>query len=377
MNTAPRKNRASRVLVPLALAGAIGAALISPTTAMAAGAVDGSATGAYASAGVGYNNVIDAHAAGSVILKIEGGDSVEAFCLAFAKDLATTGTYTATTHAKSGITNVGAAADLATMHKSIGTVLTDPRAENTATQLAIWSLTDAKSFKAVPNAEIVARATVLAAAHPETFAATEGLSGLALEASVKTVGALSGPLTPKETLTVTATSDGSPVHVSVPVSAVVNGTTFTSTTVNGVAAIDIPASTKGGTITVTATSIVAAGTVMVPAGKQPMVTASQAKITRVTTAVLPAYTIVSVPKTVPTPPAPVVTPVPVVPVATPVPVVPAAAPVVAPKPVIISTTPAAKTLPFTGGWAQPWMLVLAGAVTAGGVTARRRTRTGR
>src|SRR5690606_36271179 len=106
--------------------------------------------------GTGYDGVIDGRAAGSTLAAFASGGDFETYCIEFDKDIPATGTaLRAVSWAASGVANLGKVGHIAANQATIGTALTDERAEKTATQLAIWVLTDGIDHTEVPNAEIV------------------------------------------------------------------------------------------------------------------------------------------------------------------------------------------------------------------------------
>jgi hypothetical protein len=393
--TAPLRRGAARTLVGLTVAGVAGALTLSPLAAYAADGVTPVAT--YAGPGVGYNGVIDGHAAGTVDLTFNA-QTLPVFCVDYAKNLATSGDFTAQTWSAASIPNIAKAADIAVKHNGLPGRLADQKAENAAAQLAIWHYTNNLDYSKVPNAQIVARANALVklatplAEQPSSYhlAVTESAAGTGTAST--------------DTLTATVTTAQGTAISGIPVVLAANGKTATVTTSStGAASLTVPAPAKAGTGTANFTTNLAGGTIFVPTGgKQPMVSTAGAQLSRSGSAALAAARPAPAPVITPTPvvvvtPTPVITPTPVVvvtptPVITPSPVVttiapkpvvttPApkvttAAPVVhhSPKPKPTHTSPAPKVLPHTGGWEATWMFGVAAAVCGAGFLARRRLR---
>lgn len=362
-----RAPRALRVLFPLAAAGAMGALALAPTAAMAeTPAPAGPATATYGGPGVGYNTVIEGRAAGTIRLQVEGDETIEVYCVQYGVDMATTGKYVAV--AKPSIKNLGKVADIAARHTQIGTKLSDPRAENVAAQLAIWTLTDAKDISKVPNAAIVKRAEQIAKGAKEV---PGGPSGAVLTADVKVTGTGDDA---KDVVTAKVTTpDGVPMadqNVTLTLGeAKVSGKTGAAGTV--VLTLDAPE--KASAAQLTLTTKVAAGTVFDPGSKQAVISTEAAAITRVTPVQMlgeptpppapsptPTHSAEETPSPVPTPTHTVTPPA----TDTPKP---------DPTPTFDTKEPKPKELPYTGGWVAPWMFAAAVGAAGAGVALKRRS----
>jgi LPXTG-motif cell wall-anchored protein len=172
------RGRASRILTPLALVATAGMLLASPAAAAPTPDADLVDPVKVFGPGTGYDGVIDGRAAGTTLAAFEFGGDFETYCIEYAKDTPATGTgLRAVSWADSGVANLDKATYIAVNHATIGTPLAEPRAEKTATQLAIWVLTDGIDHTEVPNAEIVARTGELLASG-SAYAEPEAVPGL-------------------------------------------------------------------------------------------------------------------------------------------------------------------------------------------------------
>jgi hypothetical protein len=367
MTTSPRARRASRALSPLVVAGALGALAAAPTSAFAADAtatatpvVSGPVTATYSAAGVGYNKVLDGHAAGTVKLQVENGDIVEAFCIQYAKAIAQSGTYTAKTYAASGVKNVAKAADIAVRHNAVAGKLADQKAENAAAQLAIWSFTDGQDFSKVPNAAIVARAKALVAAAKEN---TEGSSSYVLTSSASVSG--EGDDAKAAVVAQVKTSAGAPVAGQVVRLAVGSQTLSATTDATGKATVALDAPDAAAKAQLTMETKLAAGSVVAPVDQQLMVTTSDAKVVRKGEVTVPAEP-TPTPKKVVEKPTPIPTPTETKKSDAVTPTTPTEPP--APP---TASEPEPNKLPFTGGWATTGMFAGALAAAGAGFAGRR------
>lgn len=370
MTTTLRAHRAPKALLPLALVGAFGALTLAPTYAYAETS-PGTVTATYGGVGIGYNKVLDGHAAGTLILKVEGGDTVEAFCIDFNAEIEdnVTKPYTSATYATSGASNVAKAADIAIRHNQVAGKLSDQKAENTAAQLAIWKFTDGKDFKAVPNASIVARATALVAAAKDR---AELPASFVLTTAATVTG--EGDAAKDTVTTHVKTVGGKPVAGETVKFTVGSQVLSAKTDATGKASVSLDAPDAATTLKVSLDTELPAGSVLVPSGKQAMVTTEDAKVTKLGSVTLPAA---PAPKPTPTTPAPT-TPAPTTPAPThtveekpttlPAPpttvaVPPTATPV---PPKVITKGEPPKQLPYTGSLATiGWFAAAVGAAGAG------------
>jgi len=366
MTTTLRVSRVARVAAPLLFAGALGAMTLFPGAAMADPAPSGAVTATYAGAGVGYNKVLDGHAAGTVELTVDGGATVSAFCVQYAKDMATSGTYASTSWSGSGVANLGKAADIAVRHASIGTPLADPKSENAAAQLAIWHYTDSVDFSTVPNASIVTRASALVAA-ASTHTEAPASFNLAVAAKETGTGTAS-----KDTVTATVTTDaGTPVAGAKITFTAAGHTADAVTDSAGVATDTLAAPAQAGTMTVDLATQMAAGAVLVPAGKQAMITTDAVAVTR--TANVALATAVAAPTSAaPTSKAPTTSAPAAKAHTSTAPTHHASTSTSKVAPAVATSSAPPKSLPYTGGWAQPWMFAVAVAGAIGGLFARRK-----
>lgn len=361
MTTSLRGRRAPRVLAPLAVAGTAAVLALAPTGAAFADTPTGVPGATYAGDGVGYNNVLAGRAAGTTLLKVENGDTVEAFCVQFSADVAKTGTYTARTWATAGAKQLARAADIAVHHATLGVKLDNAQAENTAAQLAIWHFTDGKDFSKVPNATIVGRATELVA---KAGSLTEGPSSFVLTAKAGVTG--TGTAAKDTIVAHLATAGGQPIAGQTVKVTVGSAAQTVTTDAAGDASVTVDAPDKAGTAALSFTGTLPAGSVLAPASGQAMVTTQGAPVSRSLQAAIPAAPAAPVtPTPAPPTPAPTVAPTPAPTVA------PTAAPVVPAHPAV---TPAAQPqkLPYTGTWVQLWMVGAAAVAAVGGFFARRR-----
>jgi len=328
----------------------------------AGAATNGVATAQPVGVGPGYADVLPSPILGSTAvfaatMSVEGASAVNAYCLDsnLAYNGSTSATYTAGTQTSSNITNVSKAADVAANSATIGTPLTNPDAEAVAVQLAIWNLTDGYVFTAVPNADIVARATALVNG---ATALPQGIIGGNLKATTAQSGT-------SDTVTANLTDVGG--------AAIVNQTIFftgpsgpqqATTDSQGNATVTFAA--RAGTETATWNGTLPAGTVLFPPGDtQRMVTTSPSPIVRTTTVNTAAVTTPTTTPPTTTPPA--TTP----PATTP----PATTPPATTPP---ATTPTASTppkqLPYTGTWVHPYYLILALLTAVAAVVIRHKLR---
>jgi TQXA domain-containing protein/LPXTG-motif cell wall-anchored protein len=406
MITAAARGRALRAMFPLAVAGALGALLVGPSAPALAdtGKPQDSrpVSAAYVGGGTGYNKVLEGRAAGTTLLKVEGGDTVEGFCVQFGVDVAQDSSYKAKSYAASKVSNAGVAAYLALNHNKIGEPLADARAEAAATQLAIWKFTDNKDFKDVPNSSIVARANrLVSGAHTHTEApASFNLTSTAVSGTGKDADAV---------VTVTVRTDEGKGVVNQPVTITIGDNTLrqtTTTTENapdvvkesdakttqesapktytvktdaeGKAVLKVPAPQgKTQTASVRLSTVLPAGSILVPNG-QAMVTTGDAKITRSTVLTIPAAAPAATPTPTPTP-TPTEEPTPTeqpTPTETPGPVdIDEPAPTDVPRvPASDTKEPEPQVLPHTGGTTAVWMLLGALGLTGAGLVARKRLR---
>lgn len=365
MTTSQRARRASRALVPLTVVGAFGVVL-APVAALADTPAPVLPTATYAGVGVGYDGVINGKPAGTVKLTVDQGETVEAFCVQFNAPLNKTAGYTAKqSWAAAGVANLGKAADIAAHHASLGAPLSNAQAENTAAQLAIWKYTDALDISKVPNAQIVTRANQLVA---DAQAAVERPAALVVSPS--SAVALDAANASVETLSVKVTTPaGEPVSGQTVVFTVGAQSQTAQTGSDGVAKVTTSAPAADQTGTVTVKSVLPAGSVLAPASGQALITTADAPVSQ--------QGVVTVKKALPVPsksvqnqpPSTIPTPTKAV---TPPPAAPAAPKSHAPVVHAAQTPQTPKQLPYTGGWASPWMVVAALAAAGGAFFARKR-----
>jgi LPXTG-motif cell wall-anchored protein len=319
--------------------------------------------------GHGYNGVINNHAAAAWLMKVEGGSTVEVFCVdepATYDDSPTT-KYTATTWAESGRQNLAKASDIAANAGKRGTPLTDKNAEYAARQLAIWKFTNGTDYSKVNNAAIRNRATALVQTAQD---GTEKASSAVVRMETAQTGS-------KDTITVhVTTADGKPMADQA-VQVTGDGVSGKiETDANGAASLTVDAPEEDTDVIATWNGVLPAGTVLVPAtaGAQKVMTSADAPITRSATA-----TIAGAPAAPTTPPT--VTPT-TEPTKAPT-KAPTTEPTKAPGDETPSESPAApkpaeepsdapSELPYTGTTLTWAGAVAAAAVAAGGFWLRRR-----
>lgn len=315
----------------------------------------GPATASPAGVGAGYNNVINDHAANIQTVTVEGGDTVDTFCIEEGVVFNADGDaiyFSAPWAAATGTTEMAKVADIAVRSAEMGTPLADEHAEAAAVQLAIWKVGNGLDISGVPNASIVGRADALAAAAADY---TQGPSSFALDIAAETdetntvqvaLSFTTDDESPLADETITVTTPAGPVEVV--------------TNADGNAALSFEAPAEDGTVTATWSGTLPAGSVLLPPSDtdQKVITTTDADITRSAEATFAAAA-------VPTTTAPPVTEPPTTepPVTEPPATVPAPAP-----------APAPEELPYTGTTATLGMLALAAGLVAAGVYGFRRSR---
>lgn len=269
-----------------------------PVGAYAAdGAID-APTITYVGAGDGYDFVIDGRSAGFNIVTLDALDDgdLETYCLQYGVPAATSGTFSDVDWADSGIKDVDIAAYIAANHASIGTPLGDQHSEAAATQLAIWSHTDSVDYTSVPNADIVARAAVLAAT---TSTLTEPVNaGDDAHLNVVTSDAGAGQVA----LTVTVTdADGDVVPGAKVRVSDGDGDDVLTADASGVASEVLPADYPYDEVQVGLSYTYGAGLVLAPDNGGQLVVTSQSATREVTAGVrtvdVPDYTVATAPPT--------------------------------------------------------------------------------
>ena len=151
-----------RKLLFFTVAGVLGVSIF-PSLASA------SPTATYSSFGAGWTNIFDSTGAGTPTIQAANynftidGQNVVGYCTDLTKALNTAATYTLTAPTASWAAQ---AAYIAANHLTIGTPASDSNDEAAATQIAIWTLTNAAPLSpgTTPDATILARATELSTA---------------------------------------------------------------------------------------------------------------------------------------------------------------------------------------------------------------------
>jgi hypothetical protein len=345
---------------------------------------DSTITATYARNGIGLSNVIaDAqgklYPAGFAYLSVQGQET-KAFSVDFDNpDVDKTGIYKSTDWTAVTPANLGKATDIATRHDAIGTRFSLSNWEAAAAQVAIWAVTNDVPYKAISNPAFVSRVDALVAGASAAAYRPAPSTGLNLEFLAAT-----DPGTVANRLRATLTTNSGQPFAGKDVTFVVDGTTVTATTnSDGIAMVDIAATTAVSTATATFVSSVSAGVVFAPiTGKTPMLTAEPVTAT-ISDSIDQGGLVGLPPPSVPSTTAP---PLSALPPAAPAPapdLAPAPAPAPTPLPGPALTTspglvgqattrlPAPTELPYTGGWAQGWMLAVGLAVAAAGLVGRR------
>lgn len=339
-----KTTRTSRLGAAVAATALSTAALLSMGAPAFADAAPGTVTATTEkgkdSYGAGYSNVIDGQSANTFLVKVEGGDVVEVYCVQKGVSFEFDGSvvYNATSFADSKVANAPRAAALAS--RTIGTPLADKHAETSARQLAIWSYTDNLDYSGVKNAALVARANELKAT---VIDLPQGITSAVLTAESKLDGS-------KNTVVASLTSGtGTPIANQTITLTTPAGDQALTTDNAGKASATFEAAKDAGKAKLVWNGVLPAGSVLVPdSGAQKVVTVTDAKISRSVEVDVAAAPEVVAPPVVVTPPAPTpeVTPTPTPEVvAPPAPEAPVAAPPVATPP---AEPVAKKELPYTG-----------------------------
>jgi hypothetical protein len=267
-------------------------ALAATTATSSSTAVTATSQGALA----GHSKVFQGQNAGIEKLTVEGSSVIEGLCVQFGVPSDRTSPLTAITREQGNIKDVGKAAWIGANHTKVGTPLSDPNFEATATQLAAWSYTDSLSYTAenLPNATIRNRAAELRAA-----AASKELKGghatYTLAVEVERDG-------PALVATATLTGDnGAPISgddISFTVAGSADGQVSTTTDALGKATVTAEDAIGEGTVTAVWSGKLKAGTLLSPADDgQIMVTTEDAAITRTVEVAFAAATPIEEPTT--------------------------------------------------------------------------------
>jgi hypothetical protein len=330
----------------------------------------GPVTANWVSTGAGYSGVInidgDPDLESAVIqnFKVEGRDTVGAYCIdppvPFVSDSSVT--YTSATWESTGKPNLSKVAFLATQSSTVPTPMADANAEASAVQLAIWSLTDNADIASVNNAAIRNRVAALLAA---ASTVSEQPSSFTLDIAAVQLDDTNVRLDVTFRTNSGAGQSGRPVTVTYP-----GGSKDVTTDASGNASFVIAAPASAGSATATWNGVLPAGSVIKPPSGQALITITDANITRSATAAVPAarQTPTTVPPTT-TPPAPPTT----APGGSPV-----APPQAAPNPdaatPVAQAAPTPSELPYTGTWVSTPLVLAAALALSLGVWLRRRAR---
>ena len=241
-----------------------------------ANAAELSATGSPYGYGNGYKNVLQGKDAFQRIFKV-GVSTVPVYSTSFKGSVPTDPSmkFQAASRAKSGLSNVSKAADVAARSGSIGTVMADANSEAVAVQLAIWRIIEGTDIKPVGaiNAPILQRAEELvenasAVNTPERAVAVD------IKAShVKRSDGIS--------ITVVLYANGKPLageYVSVKAG---SSTLRVLTNDSGVALAKFPGIKATTSVRASFNWTLPGGTVLVPASGSSVITAKNAKVVSV------------------------------------------------------------------------------------------------